>query len=191
MNYEALYERFIASRRLLEASVALGEYHHILPRALGGGDSEGNLIKLSYSDHYFAHLLLAKLHKGPMVLAFLIMGRYKKYSGKVARLRYELLRSEVNKILSQKATNRMSCPELRERLSVLAKSRMENPVLLEKVVNALNTPEAHAKSAATQRGKTLSVEHKQRIGRAQTGRSHSAETRARISAGLKAAARRY
>lgn len=47
-----------------------------------------------------------------------------------------------------------------------------------------HTPETRAKISAAHTGKSLSEEHKQRIGAAQKGRHRSAETRAKISAAL-------
>lgn len=39
-----------------------GKYHthHIIPRYMGGSNNESNLIKLSYEDHYIAHIILAE-----------------------------------------------------------------------------------------------------------------------------------
>lgn len=40
------------------------ENHHILPKCLGGDDSEENLVKLTLREHYIAHLLLSKMYEG-------------------------------------------------------------------------------------------------------------------------------
>lgn len=77
MNYSKIYDDFIADRRKKESQlIESGEYrerHHILPRALGGGDELGNLISLTPEDHYFAHLLLAHIHGGTMWQAVKMM----------------------------------------------------------------------------------------------------------------------
>lgn len=74
MNYSKIYQDFIVSRREREASiVGYSEKHHILPRALGGGNEKCNLIRLVPEDHFFAHLLLAKIHGGAMCVAVLAM----------------------------------------------------------------------------------------------------------------------
>lgn len=74
MDYERVYREFIADRRgrehLLEGYT---EKHHILPRALGGGDEPENLIALTPEDHFFAHLVLAKAHGGKMWNALFAM----------------------------------------------------------------------------------------------------------------------
>jgi hypothetical protein len=65
MNYIRIYESFIKDRRAKEPTLTgYTEKHHILPRSLGGGDEPENLIALTPEDHYFSHLLLAKIHGG-------------------------------------------------------------------------------------------------------------------------------
>lgn len=65
MNYKKIYDQFIADRRIKEKTLTgYSEKHHIIPRSLGGDESDGNLIRLNAGDHYFAHLLLAKAYGG-------------------------------------------------------------------------------------------------------------------------------
>lgn len=40
------------------------EKHHIIPRSLGGDDTADNLVRMLPREHFIAHLLLAKIHKG-------------------------------------------------------------------------------------------------------------------------------
>jgi hypothetical protein len=55
------YFEFIESCRLKEPSNV--HKHHIIPRYMGGMDDPKNLIKLSYEDHFTAHILLAESFK--------------------------------------------------------------------------------------------------------------------------------
>ena len=77
MNYQKIYTAFIADRRTTEdAAVLLSSYlekHHIVPRSLGGDDTPGNLIRLTPEDHFFAHLLLAKIHGGKLWVPLKLM----------------------------------------------------------------------------------------------------------------------
>lgn len=77
MDYQAIYQQFIKDRKAKQSELLLSgcyvERHHILPRSLGGDDSKENLISLGAEDHYFAHLLLAKIHGGKMWCAVLAM----------------------------------------------------------------------------------------------------------------------
>lgn len=91
MNYKQVYAAFIEDRRSKVPPV--GEYsesHHIVPRCLGGGDEPQNLIQLLPEDHFFAHLLLAKIHGGKLwaPVAFMVDGNRKDYRPTHSRVRY-------------------------------------------------------------------------------------------------------
>lgn len=74
MDYERIYRDFIASRKRVENDLqGYTEKHHILPRSFGGSDDPDNLVKLTPEDHFFAHLLLAKIHGGKMGSALFFM----------------------------------------------------------------------------------------------------------------------
>lgn len=85
MNYQKIYDAFIADRRAKEPITELVELytekHHIVPRSLGGDDTPCNLIRLTPEDHFFAHLLLAKIHGGELwaPIAFMVGGSRKDY----------------------------------------------------------------------------------------------------------------
>jgi hypothetical protein len=80
MNYERIYREFIADRREREAGLTgYTESHHILPRSLGGGNGKANLIRLTAEDHFFAHLLLARIHGGTMWAPIALMIGQKKH----------------------------------------------------------------------------------------------------------------
>jgi len=89
MNYQKIYQDFITSRREREAAiVGYSEKHHIVPKALGGGNEKANLIRLTPEDHFFAHLLLAKTHGGVLWSPIAIMsgGNFKSYKPTQSRL---------------------------------------------------------------------------------------------------------
>ena len=74
MDYHRIYREFIKDRREREPGLTgYTERHHILPRSLGGGDEPANLIRLTAEDHFFAHLLLARMRGGRMASALGIM----------------------------------------------------------------------------------------------------------------------
>lgn len=81
MDYHRIYREFIADRKAKPKPNGYTERHHILPRSLGGGDGSNNLIDLTAEDHFFAHLLLAKIHGGRMwaPIAFMVKGQRKHY----------------------------------------------------------------------------------------------------------------
>jgi hypothetical protein len=103
MDYDKVYEDFIVSRRSLEGTLEPGRYetHHIKPRCLEGSDAPGNLIKLSYADHLFAHVLLARIHGGKLVFAVIQMSGDRKPRGRRARLAYQMFKQQHRDICSQ------------------------------------------------------------------------------------------
>lgn len=61
-----------------------GEWHHIIPRALGGGNGKKNVVKVPYEAHLELHELLPKMckqrkHKKSMTTAFTEMSKLKRY----------------------------------------------------------------------------------------------------------------
>lgn len=63
MNYLKIYENLIykGKNRILIPE-EFYENHHIIPRCLGGDDSDINLVKLTPEEHYVAHQLLTKIY---------------------------------------------------------------------------------------------------------------------------------
>ena len=61
MNYTKHYNLLIerAKTRKLEEYV---ERHHIVPKCMGGNDSNDNLVELTPEEHYVAHQLLVKIY---------------------------------------------------------------------------------------------------------------------------------
>lgn len=100
MDYSRIYSQFIAGRQLIESAISgYSERHHILPRKLGGGDSAANLIRLIPEDHFFAHLLLAKIHGGQMwaPVAFMVGGQRKDWRPCKSRRSYAWAMREMAK----------------------------------------------------------------------------------------------
>jgi len=143
MNYERIYNEFIADRRIKEAGlVGYTEKHHIVPRSKGGSDKASNLINLTPEDHIRAHILLGRIYGGTMWFALRKMiGQYTKRNvtpsrrerklaaAGIAKAR-EFSRSPEGRDMNKDATNRMwANPEIKRRHS-LAMSRPETRAAL-------------------------------------------------------------
>ena len=117
MNYARIYEEFIADRKIKEIDLLqkASDRHHIKPKCLGGDDEEHNLIRLSYSDHLFAHLLLAKIHGGVLISTVTRMSGMKRYcGGKRLRLAYHQMR--IRHADSKRGPNPAHAERMRNRL---------------------------------------------------------------------------
>jgi len=132
MDYKRVYEFMIEDRRAKESSLSIFDRHHILPKALGGGNGPENIIKLSPSDHFFCHLLLAKIHGGVMAICAARMSGMKKYTGNGARRNYSHLKTEQRKKLSELAKTQWSNPDSSEKLKQAVR-RSRTPELSEKL----------------------------------------------------------
>jgi hypothetical protein len=62
MDYQKIYNSII-NRGLSRASFeGYNEVHHIIPKCLGGSNTEDNLVSLTPEEHYVCHQLLLKLY---------------------------------------------------------------------------------------------------------------------------------
>lgn len=215
MNYQKIYTAFIADRRATEDAIVLlesyTEKHHIMPRSMGGDDTPGNLIRLTPEDHFFAHLLLAKIHGGKLWYALMAMchDRYGKRSGDAGYLRrqrksYARARegySNAVKVQAALGLHHSQTPEWRAAKSAEVKALasaggqwVQSPEgraqISEKskawwVENPM-TSERRAAMSAAQKGKTVSEETRRKQSAAKRGVKPSAEARAKMSASHKA-----
>lgn len=64
MDYKRIYDQLIQKRRdnPITRKEQYVECHHVVPRSEGGSDSEDNLVNLTAREHYFAHMLLARIY---------------------------------------------------------------------------------------------------------------------------------
>ena len=70
-----------------------GEFHHIIPRSLGGGNELTNIKKLTAREHFVCHWLLIKMLEGPnkekMIYALRLMCKRKLHNERVTSRVYE------------------------------------------------------------------------------------------------------
>lgn len=64
MNYTLIYKSLIEKAQLRSDVSGYTEKHHIVPKSLGGSNAKSNLVELTPKEHYIAHMLLYKMHKG-------------------------------------------------------------------------------------------------------------------------------
>lgn len=95
------------------------ERHHIVPRCMGGGDEESNLVLLTIREHFLAHRLLTKIHPGNQKLCRAVFLMSVSCEGVVisSGRGYEKLRDdflcELRETMSGKATYRNDAGEVR------------------------------------------------------------------------------
>jgi hypothetical protein len=113
-KYEKWYNQITenAKHRTLDG---YKERHHIIPRSLGGADTQDNLAELTAREHFICHWLLTKFTSGEskakMILALLMMKTdapyQQRYHTKITARVYENIREEVGRINSERNKGRV------------------------------------------------------------------------------------
>jgi hypothetical protein len=62
MDYPRHYLSLIERARNRPQSIGYVEFHHVIPKCLGGTNESTNIVELTPEEHYIAHLLLAKIY---------------------------------------------------------------------------------------------------------------------------------
>jgi len=116
MNYNKIYASIVLraqyeydARKALKANGAYYEFHHIIPKSLGGSDALFNRALLTAKEHFICHWLLVKIYpigtpeRHKMLFAFWCM---QQNGGTVSRAifsrAYEKLRHEYAKLVSER-----------------------------------------------------------------------------------------
>tara|TARA_R110002167_G_scaffold362214_1_gene581191 strand:+ start:129 stop:680 length:552 start_codon:yes stop_codon:yes gene_type:complete len=95
MNYEKVYYQIIeqAGNRHVDGYV---EWHHIVPRCLGGSDDRDNLVPLTAREHFICHWLLTRMHpdhNGLRYAAHMMSGGENR--GRISSRTYKELRENL------------------------------------------------------------------------------------------------
>ena len=182
MNYENLYKRLIESRQqLTRQKVGDGSFeaHHIIPRSIGGADTEENIVLLTPREHYIAHWLLYKYHTG-------------QEKAKLAYGFFMMSRSNINQCRDitarqyERAVNAMRETCTGENNPAYGKpmwSEEQRAAISERQTGSGNSMYGKEPWNKGKKLQPLSEEHKQAISKKLTGRKRPDEVRKKISEG--------
>lgn len=133
------------------------EKHHIIPKSMGGSNSKVNIAALTAREHYVCHLLLIRMVAGPdrskMSLAstnMKVKGSTHEREYKVNARLYASAKKEASAYLSELNRKRWADPSMRARLVASMKSADRPPI-------------PKGSRPATWTGKTHSAESKAKI----------------------------
>lgn len=176
MNYEAHYSRLIERAR----QRCLSDYcerHHVTPKCIGGGDDAENIVMLTPEEHYIAHLLLARIHRGNhrVIWAAIIM------TGGTSKMRrnnkcHGWLRRIFAEKMAKLATGRTHSKETLEKLRAAKIGKKRPP----------HSEETKRKMREAALGKRKSEEHRAAMSMCRVGKKlgpHSPETIEKIRQG--------
>lgn len=104
MDYQKIYNQIIERAKTRELTGYI-EKHHIIPKCLGGNNSEENLVKLTAKEHFLCHMLLCEIYPNEYKLKhalFLMAIGKQKFKEKIYIIgsrTYERLRKEYSDML--------------------------------------------------------------------------------------------
>lgn len=188
-KYTKWYNNIISnakSRILTEFSYY--EIHHIIPKSLGGNNSNENLVKLSAREHFICHLLLTKItigvDKRNMNFAFWSLSNKRKNSSNIEAYDYY-----INSRFYQRAKENFSFENSKTHKGKILSQETKNKI--SKAHKGKKLSEDHKKKI-NPKGRILSDDTKDKISKGQIGRiggmqnkHHSEETKLKISIGNK------
>lgn len=107
-KYTTLYYKIINHYQQMQTLSGYKEQHHIVPRSLGGSDTESNLVYLTGKAHFICHHLLTKMTTGTdkfkMINAFWRMVHSPQHSQQITAKVYEKLKEERSNLLKTHMT---------------------------------------------------------------------------------------
>lgn len=192
MKYKRWYTNIIAKRlNNLLTTEEYGEWHHIIPRSLGGEDVDENMVRLTAREHFICHWLLVKMTDGEdrekMVYALRLMranNEYQqRYETKITARVYERLREEFSRIHSKNMAgdnNPAKRPEVGRAISESKIGVKRAPFSQEWLANLKATRQGERNGMY---GKQHSEETREILRQQKLGRKHSEETKQKIAKG--------
>lgn len=154
MNYKLIYDKLIdrGITRNLEAGY---EKHHIIPKCMGGDDSNANLVKLTPEEHYVAHQLLVKIYPDSNGLKYAVL--------MMTLSTKKMLRNNKSYgWIRRQVTNAKKGSKLTDSTKLKISNSLKGLTAPKKV---RGTPESKQRMSDAQKGKKLSEETKAKMGR--------------------------
>lgn len=183
-KYRLWYTTLIHRARERGSICGYSEKHHIRPRCLGGSNNKCNIVHLSFREHFLAHWLLTKMHRGKarrkMQYALLQMCRPGRGMNRICSgWQFDVAKRAIKDAQSKRVVSL----ETRRKLSEFRKGK---PLSLK------TRRKMRAKLFGNQRakGNVLSIETRAKMSASRVGNTNtrgnklSAKHRAAISAGL-------
>lgn len=159
----------IIERALTRIPLKNYEKHHIIPKSLGGGNLNDNLVKLTPREHFICHILLTKFTFGDsrrkMIYASNRMHYGKNRYVHTGRL-YEKIRLEAIINLSLLNTGQKRSAETCKKISNSRKGKNTGPQCTEhiekrisKIKGSTRSDDTKLKMSLSRKGKTQSESH--------------------------------
>jgi hypothetical protein len=139
MDYKKHYNLLMLKSKNRTDLSGYFERHHIIPRSMGGDNSDDNLTKLTGREHFLAHLLLAKMnpnHAGMTIAVLRMRGDYRRV---INSKKYEWIKKSFSQRISDHhkkfASIVQNRPEVKDKHRQNTKNMWKNKEYAESVRN--------------------------------------------------------
>ena len=160
MNYQLIHNQIIkkAKQRISEGYT---EKHHIIPKCLGGTDSEENIVKLTAKEHFIVHKLLVEIYpfENGLRLAVWMMANVKleHRDYRIGAREYQRLKENFSVAQSVIQKKRFEDPIERDKMATAATKNWQDLEYRSKMVDAAtknwSTTEHRAKMIKAAKGR--------------------------------------
>lgn len=181
-TYNSLIEK--GKTRGLNKKVLEGyfEKHHVVPKCLGGDDTEENLVLLTYREHVIAHMLLVRIYPNndDLIRAVSFMLEVDRFNenGELITIKLKNTRiAEKIKLEAAELNRGVNSPSYGRKLTEEHKQRISNANK-----GKLKSPETRRKMSEAQKGKKHSEDTKKLLSEIHKGKKvHSEERKLELS----------
>lgn len=163
-KYTKWYNNIISTAKSRISPIGYTEIHHIIPKSIGGDNTQQNLVILTAREHFVCHLLLTKM----------TYGKYKRNMHFALWALSNKMKHTENLDAHNFIINSRFYKQARENFSLENSKTHKGKVLPQ---------EPRDKLSKAHKGKKLTDEHKAKIN--PSGRKHTEESKHKISQGLK------
>lgn len=192
-KYAKWYINIIEARRnrILE-NIMYTETHHIIPKTMGGTDSNDNLVILTYREHFLCHWLLSKAikkeHKRKALSALSAMRRNSKQVINKSSWMFDVMKRAVKEAMIGREIRQ----ETIEKNRSIALALHQDPDYVKKYKDGMAAApkkpasDKHRKSASiTMTAYNKTEKHREDVRRAQIGRVRTEEEKIKQSETMK------
>lgn len=179
MDYDRHHDRLIARAQARPHPAGYTERHHIVPRCLGGDDSQENKVVLTAPEHYIAHLLLVRMHPGNHKLVWAVINMASGASANNPGRSGNKLHGWLRRELSEARRGKKFTPEHRAKISA-GRTGLKHSEETRAKMSASSKG-----SLSSRKGVIVSAETRAKLSAASKGKVCLPETRSKISASLK------
>jgi len=189
-KYRRWYDEIVNSARA-RALNANGERHHVLPRSLGG--ARGEVVALTFREHFVAHWLLTKFTTGAALLKmkralWAMSWSFRTHTRVVSGRQHALARRalpELGRALGASGKGRPKNEEHRRNIAEALRGKVKSESHRAKLRAYKPSEEQRRQLSARFKERTYSAATLARMRAANIGRPHTEEARAKIGAALR------